>query len=58
MSLLLRFVYGNLEDNSRSEQRLMHQIKIEEDDLFLSPETLVERAYDIQSEKIAYCRVE
>lgn len=45
---------GSLEENSETERRLMKLLKIQELQLFESPEALREQAYDIQSEKIAY----
>jgi len=38
------------------EQRLMERLRIKTEDLFLSPEALIEKAYDLQSEKIAYTK--
>jgi uncharacterized protein (DUF488 family) len=45
---------GSLEDNSETERRLMKMLKIPEQTLFEQPEELVERAYDLQGERIAY----
>jgi uncharacterized protein (DUF488 family) len=45
---------GSLEDNSDTERRLMKMLKIPEQTLFDRPEDLVERAYDLQGERIAY----
>ena len=45
---------GSLEDNSDTERRLMKMLKIPERTLFDRPEDLVERAYDLQGERIAY----
>ena len=45
---------GSLEDNSDTERRLMKMLKIPELTLFDRPEDLVERAYDLQGERIAY----
>lgn len=45
---------GKLEENNTMEKRLMQFHKIPPRDFFLSYEELVERAYDLQSEKIAY----
>jgi len=45
---------GKLEENNALEKRLMELHKIPPRDFFLSYEELVERAYDLQSEKIAY----
>lgn len=45
---------GTLEDNRDTEKRLMKMLKIPERTLFDPPEDLVERAYDLQGERIAY----
>jgi uncharacterized protein (DUF488 family) len=45
---------GSIEDNSDSEKRLMRVLKIPQLQLFDSTEALIQRAYDIQSQKIAY----
>lgn len=45
---------GGLENNKDSERRLMKILKIPEATLFDKPEELIERAYDIQGEKIAH----
>ena len=45
---------GRLESNNDSEKRLMRFLKIPQLQLFDSTEELIQRAYDIQSEKIAY----
>ena len=45
---------GSLEPNRESERRLMQMLKIPETSLFETPEALIQRAYDIQSEKIAH----
>lgn len=45
---------GSLEDNADAEQRLLRLHHIESNDLFMSDEELVEKAYDLQGEKIAY----
>ncbi len=45
---------GSLETQSEAEQRLMDVLNIPKQDLFASPEQLVEQAYDRQGEKIAY----
>jgi uncharacterized protein (DUF488 family) len=45
---------GTLEKNLDAERRLMKVLKIQELQLFESPEALREQAYDIQAEKIAY----
>jgi uncharacterized protein (DUF488 family) len=45
---------GSLENNRDSEKRMMKLLKIHELQLFESPEDLVQRAYGIQGEKIAF----
>jgi hypothetical protein len=45
---------GSLEAQQEAEQRLMKLLKLSEQDLFATHEQLIERAYDIQGEKIAY----
>jgi uncharacterized protein (DUF488 family) len=45
---------GSVESNNDSEKRLMRFLKIPQLQLFDSTEELIQRAYDIQSEKIAY----
>jgi uncharacterized protein (DUF488 family) len=45
---------GELESNIEAEKRLMNALKIPELTLFDDPETLINQAYDIQSEKIAF----
>jgi len=47
---------GEIESNSDAEKRLMKTLNIphEQEDLLLSIEERVEKAYDIQGEKIAY----
>jgi hypothetical protein len=45
---------GCLETQQEMEQRLMESFKLSEQDFFATPEQLIERAYDMQGEKIAY----
>lgn len=45
---------GSLEENDVTIRRLMDLLKLPESDLFTSPEEMVERAYDIQGDRIAY----
>lgn len=45
---------GSLEGNRDTEQRLMKLLKIDPADLFSSEEEQIRRAYDLQSEKVAY----
>ena len=47
---------GGVEDLRDSERRLIHTLKMPQLRLFENMENLVQRAYDIQSEKIAYVR--
>ncbi|MCK9363755.1 MAG: DUF488 domain-containing protein [Syntrophales bacterium] len=49
---------GALEDNRDTEMRLMRLLKIDSDDLFCSKEELIELAYNLQSEKVAYSLIE
>ena len=45
---------GALENNTDAERRLMKILKIPELQLFDTPEALVQKAYGVQGEKIAY----
>lgn len=45
---------GSLEDNCDTEQRLMKLLKIDPADLFFSEEEQIQRAYDLQADKVAY----
>ena len=45
---------GAVEDNAAAERRLMQMLNINENDLFLSEGELINKAYDLQGEKIAY----
>jgi uncharacterized protein (DUF488 family) len=45
---------GGIEENSESEMRLRQEHHIAQSDLFATDEELVEKAYDLQGEKIAY----
>ena len=45
---------GSIEENPESMTRLRRVLKLQEADLFATPEEMIERAYDIQGEKIAY----
>ncbi|MBW6486468.1 MAG: DUF488 domain-containing protein [Syntrophobacterales bacterium] len=49
---------GALEDNRDTEMRLMRLLKLDSDDLFCSKEELIELAYNLQSEKVAYSLIE
>ncbi len=48
---------GSLEENSDLDKRLMKMLRIPQLQLFESTEELVERAYQIQGQKIAYSAV-
>jgi len=45
---------GSLEDNRDTEKRLMKQLKIDPADLFSAEADQIQRAYDLQGEKVAY----
>ncbi|OIP88750.1 MAG: hypothetical protein COS57_16645 [Syntrophobacterales bacterium CG03_land_8_20_14_0_80_58_14] len=45
---------GSLEDNRDTEMRLMKQLKIDPADLFSAEADQIQRAYDLQGEKVAY----
>lgn len=45
---------GSIETNAELEARLMRLLNVPQDDLFMDHEQLVNRAYDMQSDKIAY----
>lgn len=45
---------GMIEKNEEMEKRLMRQLKFPEQDMFMTYQELLERAYDLQSERIAY----
>lgn len=45
---------GSIEGNDATIVRLMGLLKLPESDLFTSPEKMVERAYDLQGQRIAY----
>src|SRR3989337_708818 len=47
---------GKIESNIDLEQRLLDILKMPYNDLFISSKDLIEQAYDIQGEKIAYVR--
>jgi uncharacterized protein (DUF488 family) len=47
---------GNLESLHRSEQRMLLELKLPQLRLFESPKDLIQRAYDTQSERIAFVR--
>lgn len=45
---------GSLEDNRDAERRLMKHLKIDPADLFSTEADQIQRAYDLQGEKVAY----
>lgn len=45
---------GSLEDNRDAEKRLMKSLKIDPADLFSTEAEQIERAYDLQGDRIAY----
>ena len=45
---------GTLEPNPRTERRLMRLLNIQENNLFATHEELIEKAYDLQGQRIAY----
>jgi uncharacterized protein (DUF488 family) len=45
---------GSIEENDALIKRLMELLKLSDKDLFTTPEEMVQRAYDIQGEKIAF----
>jgi len=45
---------GSQEDNRDTEMRLMKQLKIDPADLFSTEADQIQRAYDLQGEKVAY----
>ncbi len=44
----------SIEENDETFKRLMRLLKLPERDLFASPEEMIERAYDVQGDKIAF----
>ena len=49
---------GSIEEHIDSVRRLLRTLKLQETNLFKSPEEIIEDAYDIQSDKIAYIEVD
>lgn len=47
---------GKVENNFDLEHRLLDMLKMPQNDLFTSREDIIEKAYDIQGEKIAYVK--
>ena len=48
---------GTIEEHHDAIRRLMRTLKLQETNLFKRPEEIIEDAYDIQGEKIAYTEV-
>ncbi|MEI7672490.1 MAG: DUF488 domain-containing protein [Deltaproteobacteria bacterium] len=49
---------GSLEENRDTEMRIMKQLKIDPADLFSTEADQIQRAYDLQGEKVAYTLAE
>ncbi len=47
---------GSVEENDQAIKRLMELLKLSERDLFHSPEEMIERAYDVQGDRIAFVK--
>jgi len=47
---------GSIEENDQAIKRLMELLKLSERDLFHSPEEMIERAYDVQGDRIAFVK--
>jgi len=47
---------GSIEENGQAIKRLMVLLKLQERDLFHSPEEMIERAYDVQGDRIAFVK--
>jgi len=47
---------GSIEENDQTIKRLMELLKLQERDLFHSPEEMIERAYDLQGDRIAFVK--
>jgi len=47
---------GSIEENDLAIKRLMELLKLQERDLFHSPEEMIERAYDVQGDRIAFVK--
>lgn len=47
---------GTIETQAQAEQRMMEELDLAGGSLFESPEQLIERAYDLQGDKIAYVK--
>jgi len=46
----------SIEENDQAVKRLMELLKLPERDLFHSPEEMIERAYDLQGDRIAFVK--
>ncbi len=55
-NVLIRHILedGSLEDNRDTERRLMKLLKIDPANLFSTEDEQIQRAYDLQAEKVAY----
>ncbi|MBW1699595.1 MAG: DUF488 domain-containing protein [Deltaproteobacteria bacterium] len=49
---------GSIEEHPDSVRRLLRTLKLQDTNLFKSPDEIIEEAYDIQGEKIAYTEVD
>ena len=47
---------GSIEENDQAIKRLMELLKLQERDLFHSPEEMIEQAYDVQGDRIAFVK--
>lgn len=47
---------GTAEEHERTEARLLKAVGAPNHEMFVSPDVMIERAYDIQSERIAYAQ--
>ena len=47
---------GSIEENDQTIKRLMKLLKLQERDLFHSPEEMIERTYDVQGDRIAFVK--
>jgi uncharacterized protein (DUF488 family) len=56
LGLPIKHILGNgdIETQQEAEQRLLQLLKIPSQDLFATVDQLIERAYDLQGQKIAY----
>lgn len=49
---------GTVEEHAAAMKRLRAVLKLPESDMFTSPEQMIQRAYDLQGQKIAYVKSE